>query len=108
MLPISYQWDGIWTTADCYFQLSLKRTLSYNVILLYHHFEQYVSSLVFTFSTTSLAYINDVFKPTGYPNTSPRMSFLKLSQPSWKTNYQKETLLYIASTTWNSLLNLRP
>ena len=33
------------------------------------------------FLVTSPAYINDVFKPAGHPNTNTKASFLTLIQP---------------------------
>ena len=51
-------------------------------------FKQYTSSKTFNFlSNRSPAYINDIPKPTGYPNNNTRMSFLGVSQPLQNTNY---------------------
>ena len=67
-------------------------------------FEQCISSTTFKFfNKRSPAYMNDVFKPAGHPNTNTRASFIKLIQPLRNTNYGQKTLSYLAANTWNSL-----
>ena len=47
--------------------------------------------------------MNDVFKPSGHPNTNTRASFIKLDQPLRNTNHGQKTLSYMAPYIWNSL-----
>ena len=55
------------------------------------------------FNNRSPAYMNDVSKPAGHPNTNTRTSFLKLIQSFRNTNYGQNTLSYLAANIWNSL-----
>ena len=56
-------------------------------------FEQCIISTSFKFfSNKSPAYMNDVFKEAGQPNTKTRTCFLKLNQPLWKTSHWWEKL----------------
>ena len=67
-------------------------------------FEQSISSTTFNFfNNRSPAYMNNVFKPAGHPNTNTRASFLKLIQPFRKTNYGQKILSYLAPNIWNSI-----
>ena len=56
----------------------------------------------FFLNNKSPAYMNDVSKTTSCPDANTRTSFLKVSQPSRKTNYKQKVLLYITPTIWNS------
>ena len=47
--------------------------------------------------------MNDVFKPSGHPNTNTRASFIKLDQPLRNTNHGQKTLSYMAPYIWNSI-----
>ena len=49
--------------------------------------------------------MNDVFKPTGQPNTTTRTSLLKLNQPLRRTNHGQNNISYIAPIIWNNLPN---
>ena len=49
--------------------------------------------------------MNDVFKPTGQPNTTTRASLLKLNQPLRRTNHGQNNISYIAPIIWNNLPN---
>ena len=51
------------------------------------------------------AYMNDVFKPVGQPNTTTRASLLKLNQPLRRTNHDQNNVSYIALIIWNNLTN---
>ena len=50
-------------------------------------------------------YMNDVFKPAGQPNTTTRVSLLKLNQPLRKTNHAQNNISYIAPIIWINLPN---
>ena len=51
----------------------------------------------------SPVYMDDVFKPTGHPNTNTRGSFFRLIEPLRNTNYGQKTLSYMAPNIRNSL-----
>ena len=69
-------------------------------------FKQIISSMSFKFcNNTSPSYMSDVFKQTGQPNTTTRVSLLKLSQPLRRTNHGQNNISYIAPITWNNLPN---
>ena len=55
------------------------------------------------FNNKSPAYMNDVFKRAGHPNTNSRASFLKLNQPLRNSNHGQKTLSHMAPYIWNSL-----
>ena len=40
--------------------------------------------------------MNDVFKPAGQRNTTPRASLQKLNQPMRRTNHGQKNISYIA------------
>ena len=48
------------------------------------------------FSNRRTVYINNIFKPTGYPNTNTKTFLLKLNQPLRKTNHGQKALSYLA------------
>ena len=49
--------------------------------------------------------MNDVFKPAGQPNTTTRVSLLKLNQSLRRTNHGQNNISYIAPIIWNNLPN---
>ena len=49
--------------------------------------------------------MNDVFKPTGQPNTTTRVSLLKLNQYLRRTNHGQNNISYITPIIWNNLPN---
>ena len=49
--------------------------------------------------------MNNIFKPAGQPNTTTRVSLLKLNQPFQKTNHGQKSISYKAMITWNNLPN---
>ena len=61
-----------------------------------------LDNFFFFLNNKSPAYMNDVSKTTSCPDANTRTSFLKVSQPSRKTNYKQKVLLYITPTIWNS------
>ena len=69
-------------------------------------FKQIISSVSFKFcNNTSPPCMNDVFKPAGQPNTTTRVSLLKLNQPLRRTNHGQNNISYIAPIIFNNLLN---
>ena len=47
--------------------------------------------------------MNDVFKPAGQPNTTTRVSLLKLNQPLLRTNHGQNNISYISPIILNNL-----
>ena len=71
-----------------------------------NRFKQIIFSISFKFcNNASPPYMNDVFKPTGQPNTITRASLLKLNQPLRRTNHGQNNISYIAPIIWNNLPN---
>ena len=56
-------------------------------------------------NNTSPPYMNDVFKPAGQPNTTTRVSLLKLNQPLRRTNHAQNNISCIAPIIWINLPN---
>ena len=53
-----------------------------------NHLEQSISSSTFKlFNNSPLAYMNNIFRSAGHPDTNTRTSFLKPNQPLRKTNH---------------------
>jgi len=55
------------------------------------------------FANLAPFYIGELFENIGNRNMSTRNSFLKLKQPSVKTNFGKKALFYTAPVLWNKL-----
>jgi len=55
------------------------------------------------FSNMTPYYIGELFENHENRSTSTRNSFLKLKQPSVKTNFGKKALFYTAPVLWNKL-----
>jgi len=55
------------------------------------------------FSDMTPYYIGELFENQENRSTSTRNSFLKLKQPSVKTNFGKKALFYTAPVFWNKL-----
>ena len=69
-------------------------------------FEKIISSMSFKFcNNTRPPYMNDVFKPTGQPNTTTRTFLRKLNQPLRRTNHGQKNISYITPIIWNNLPN---
>jgi len=67
-------------------------------------FTQITSAYVFKFfNNKTPAYIKDVFEPVRESGRNTRNSFLKLNQPSVKSNFGKNSLSFIGPQYWNSL-----
>ena len=67
-------------------------------------FSQCVSSQVYKFFQKKCpAYMSDIFNPSGTSRTGTRTSFLKLTQPSRRTNLGQRALSYQGPSIWNKL-----
>ena len=67
-------------------------------------FSQCVSSQVYKFFQKKCpAYMSDIFSPSGTSRTGTRTSFLKLTQPSRRTNLGQRALSYQGPSIWNKL-----
>ena len=49
--------------------------------------------------------MNDVFNPTGQPNTTTRTFLRELNQPLRRTNHGQKNISYITPIIWNNLPN---
>ena len=49
--------------------------------------------------------MEEVFKPSGQPNTTTTASLLKLNQPWQRPNHGQNNISYLARIIWNNLPN---